>query len=478
MARQLPRVQDKSGYLSEDTVAALASAPGGAVAVLRISGPQAFHVLGQITPDTTAIRAEPRKLCRVRLIDPEAPVGSAEMDDALSVRFVAPASFTGEDVVELHLHGGSYIAARVLDVLARLGVRQALPGEFSFRAVRNGKMTLSQATAVSDLIAASNHGAVSLALEKLSGSQNRLITDLAQNLRQLAVLGEVGIDFADQDVEEVSLPQLKKRLEIVISALERLQQSYKRGTLIQDGIPVAFSGVPNAGKSSFFNALLGEDRSIVSDIPGTTRDVVREKITLSGSRNTVTLRLEDTAGLRATDNEIERMGIDRSIKSAKDADLVLFLVDSTATLAAALEQWKILGAPGDKALGILTKTDLLPSGPLTQLVTECQNAFGISRWVATSAKTGHGIASAVEAITEFAGQWLKRDPGEVVLTRLNEAQAAAESLEHLQRARDATELDLFAADVRQALTSMGPLIGETLPDDILGKIFSEFCIGK
>lgn len=478
MARQLPRVQDKSGYLSEDTIAALASAPGGAVAVLRISGPQAFHVLGQITPDTTAVKAEPRKLCRVRLIDPEAPIGSTEMDDALSARFVAPSSFTGEDVVELHLHGGSYIAARVLDVLARLGVRQALPGEFSFRAVRNGKMTLSQATAVSDLIAASNQGAVSLALEKLSGSQNRLITDLAQNLRQLAVLGEVGIDFADQDVDEVSLPQLKKRLEIIISALERLQQSYKRGSLIQDGIPVAFSGVPNAGKSSFFNALLGEDRSIVSDIPGTTRDVVREKITLSGSRNTVTLRLEDTAGLRSTDNEIEKMGIDRSIKSARDADLVLFLVDSTAPLAAAFEQWKVLGAPEAKTLGVLTKTDLLPLGPLTSLISECQKVFGVTRWVSTSAKTGHGISSAVEAITEFAGQWLKRDPGEVVLTRLNEAQAAAESLEHLQRARDASELDLFAADVRQALTSMGPLIGETLPDDILGKIFSEFCIGK
>jgi tRNA modification GTPase len=172
------------------------------------------------------------------------------------------------------------------------------------------------------------------------------------------------------------------------------------------------------------------------------------------------------------------MGIDRSIKSARDADLVLFLVDSTAPLDAALEQWKILGEPHGKSLGILTKTDLLPAGPLTALIQECQKAFGVSRWVATSAKTGHGISSAVEAITEFTGQWLKRDPGEVVLTRLNEAQAAAESLEHLLRARDASELDLFAADVRQALTSMGPLIGETLPDDILGKIFSEFCIGK
>jgi tRNA modification GTPase len=478
MVRQLPRAQDKSGYLSEDTIAALASAPGGAVAVLRISGPHTFRALEQLTPAQAASAYEPRKLYRVRLTDPDAVVGSAELDDALCVRFVAPASFTGEDVVELHLHGGSYIAAKVLDVLARQGVRQALPGEFSFRAVRNGKMTLSQATAVADLIAASNQGAVSLALEKLSGSQNRLISDLAQDLRQLAVLGEVGIDFADQDLDEVSLPQLKKRLARIIFALEHLHQSYKRGNLIQEGIRVAFTGVPNAGKSSFFNSLLGEDRSIVSDIPGTTRDVVREKLTLSGSRHTVTLRLEDTAGLRSTDNEIEKMGIDRTLRSAREADLVLLLVDSTAPLSIALEQWKIMGEPKEKTLGVLTKVDLLQAGKQDTLLTECQNTFDISRWVSTSAKTGQGISMAVEAITEFAGQWLKRDPGEVVLTRLNEAQAAAEALEHLMRARDASELDLFAADVRQALTSLGPLIGETLPDDILGQIFSEFCIGK
>jgi tRNA modification GTPase len=411
-------------------------------------------------------------------MDPEAPVESSEMDDALSVRFITPASFTGEDVVELHLHGGSFIAARILDVLAKLGVRQALPGEFSFRAVRNGKMTLSQANAVADLISATNRQAVSLALEKLSGSQNRLISELAHDLRQLAVLGEVGIDFADQDLDEVSLPQLKKRLANIIVALERLQQSYKRGSLIQDGIPVAFLGVPNAGKSSFFNALLGEDRSIVSDIPGTTRDIVRERITLSGERHTVTLRLEDTAGLRITDNEIEQMGIDRSIRSARESDLVLYIVDSTSSLHGAHEQWKILGEPKEKTLGILTKTDLLSGDRLAPLISECQKLFGVTQWIPTSSMTGTGIPVAVEAITQFSGTWLKRDPGEVVLTRLNDAQAAAEALDHLRRARDASELDLFAADVRQALNSMGPLIGETLPDDILGQIFSEFCIGK
>jgi tRNA modification GTPase len=478
MGRQSSRAHDKSGYLSEDTIAALASFPGGAVTVLRISGPDAFGVLSQITQDRIATQGEPRKLYRVRLIDPEAVLANSQLDDALCVRFIAPASFTGEDVVELHLHGGTYIAARVLDVLARIGVRQALAGEFSFRAVRNGKMTLSQATAVADLIAASNQGAVALALEKLSGSQHELISQLAKNLRDLAVLGEVGIDFADQDVDEVSLPQLKKRATNVIQSLEHLQQSYKRGTLIQDGVRVAFCGLPNAGKSSFFNALLGEDRSIVSDIPGTTRDVVRERLTLSGSHHTITLRLEDTAGLRSTSNEIEQMGIDRTIRSAREADLVLFLVDATSSIVLAKEQWDVLGRPSEKAFGILAKADLLDSERITTLLKRYESEFGISRWVATSAKTGQGIAKAVESITDFAGQWLKRDPGEVVLTRLNEAQSVSEALEHLYRGKDASEIDLFAADVRQALNALGPLIGETLPDDILGQIFSEFCIGK
>ena len=178
-------------------------------------------------------------------------------------RFVAPQSFTGEDLVEFHLHGGAYLASRVLEVVLALGARQALPGEFSFRAVRNGKMTLSQATAVADLISAANDGAISLALEKLSGTQHRLISSLAQNLRTLSALGEIGIDFSDQDVDEVALPRLKERLAPIVSSLTLLQNSYGRGMRIQEGVSVAFVGLPNAGKSSFFNALLGEDRSIV-----------------------------------------------------------------------------------------------------------------------------------------------------------------------------------------------------------------------
>lgn len=468
-----PKARDRSGYLSEDTIAAITTAVGGAVAMVRISGPGAFEALRALAPGHPA--GEPRKLLRARLTDPLH--GGEPLDDALVARFVAPGSFTGEDVVELHIHGGSYLAARLLEILHGLGARQALPGEFSFRAVRNGKMTLSQARAVADLIKASNDDALCLALEKLSGTQNRLIAGLSRDLRRLAALGEVGIDFADQDVDEVSLPSLRARVDSLLAALEKLRASHARGARIQEGIRVALLGLPNAGKSSFFNALLGEDRSIVTDLPGTTRDVIREKLTLRGSRSTITLRLEDTAGLRATDQHAERIGIERSRKAAREAELILLVADVTSGTGEILEQWKEAGGDASKTIGILAKRDLASDERILAF-REATRPLGISRWIETSAVTGAGIADAVDAITEHCGALVFRPKGEVVLTHLDQLDAVVQAIEHLQRARTAPEIDLFASDIRQVLFSLAPLIGETLPDDILGQIFSEFCIGK
>ncbi|MCM2324179.1 MAG: tRNA uridine-5-carboxymethylaminomethyl(34) synthesis GTPase MnmE [Oligoflexia bacterium] len=470
MPQPHPHGRDRSGYLSEDTIAAITTALGGPIAIVRISGGRAFEALETLCP-TAKRSTEARKLQRARLLSRE----GEELDDALSVRFPGPDSYTGEDVVELHLHGSAFVANRVLENLQGLGVRQALPGEFSFRAVCNGKMSLSQAEAVADLISASNGGAVQLALEKMSGTQNQLLAGIAAGLRRLAVMGELGIDFADQDVEEIALPRLKPQLEPLLDHLTALHASYDRGIRIQEGIRVAFIGLPNSGKSSFFNALLGEDRSIVSEIAGTTRDVIRERLTLRGTTQTVTLRLEDTAGLRASGDQIEKLGIERSERAARDADLLLFLVDVSAPLDPALAEWRRLGAPAAKTLGILTKCDLLENGTPA---FPAPDPFGITSWLRTSAKTGAGIADAVQAITERCSRWTRRDRGEVLLTRLDQVQAVAAALGHLQRATSAAELDLFAADLRQALHALAPLIGETPPDDILGQIFSNFCIGK
>jgi tRNA modification GTPase len=475
---------NQSGYLSEQTIAAIASAVGGAIAIIRISGPHAFSALAslaKVSDQPFALeKYEARRFYRVVL---RASSGEP-IDDAMFVRFVNPESFTGEDVVELHVHGGNFTASRILEVLAQLNVRQALPGEFSFRAVRNGKMSLNQAQAISDLIGSTNDGAASLALEKLSGTQNRLLEELSENLRKLAVLGEVGIDFSDQDVDEVSLPNLKKRVAPLLQTLHQLKSSFDRGVRLQDGIGVAFVGLPNAGKSSFFNALLGEDRSIVSEIAGTTRDVIRERITLRTKAGSVTLKLEDTAGLRHAEDLVEKKGIERTQQAACRADLILFVVDSTLELSGKdfdglNSQWELLSgkAVAGKTLGVLTKCDLTSSEKLASLESKL-HATGIQRWLKTSAQTSAGIAESAEEIAAFCERLTHRQKGEVLLTRLDQFEAVSQAVEHLERAQKVPEIDLFASDVRQALHSLGSLIGITLPDDILGQIFSSFCIGK
>lgn len=464
----------RTGYLAQDTIAAISTAVGGAVSMIRLSGPRSFETLERLTGRESDRDSEPRKLMRATLRD---PASGKALDDALFARFVAPDSYTGEDVVELHLHGGAYLADQLMAVLATLGARQALPGEFSFRSVRNGKMSLSQAQAVSELITAANDGAIQLALEKMSGTQNRLIQDLAARLRQLAMLGEAGIDFADQDIEEVGLKQLQTRIPPIRETLARLEDSYQRGTRLQEGVSAAFVGLPNAGKSSFFNALLGTDRSIVSEIAGTTRDVVHERLTLRGAQASLTLRLEDTAGLRTAEDPIEKIGVDRSRRSARDADLVLFVADPSSPLEPLAKEWANLGKPSGKTLGILTKCDLHEQADLDVAVKNLES-LGIARWIRTSAQSGHGLGEAIDAMVDHCQIWLKREPQEVLLTRLDHLASVKSAIQHLDRALSASEIDLFAADLRQALHALGPLIGETLPDDILGKIFSEFCIGK
>jgi tRNA modification GTPase len=343
-------------------------------------------------------------------------------------------------------------------------------------------MSLFQAQAIADLIAATNDAAVSVALEKISGTQSRLIAGLGHGLREIATLSEVGIDFADQDVEEVSLPRLKDRLQTTIQKLEELSKSYTRGMQLQDGIRVALVGLPNAGKSSFFNALLGEDRSIVSEVAGTTRDVIRERLTLRGKNTSLTLRLEDTAGLRATQDEVEKFGIERTLNSAANADVILWIIDPTCGPSAIHDQWNSMNQnlpdpSTQRVLGILTKIDAVKASDL-RLVKECLSQLGILTLAEVSSVTGEGVSTAAQRIAEFCEKTLARKPGELILTRIEHANAASEALSHLNRAIQVPEIDLFASDLRQALNSLAPLIGDTLPDDILGKIFSNFCIGK
>ncbi len=466
------------GYFAVDTVAAISSALGGAIAIVRVSGPAAASALSRLTGVATgdlATKFPAREMVRSRLLN----AAGGPLDDAVVVRFQAPHSYTGEDLVEIHVHGSFYIASQVLERLLSLGARQAQRGEFSFRAVRNGKLSITQAQAVADLVAASNDDAVSLAIEKLSGAQNRLVREIADSLRALAVLAEAGIDFTDQDIEEVSLPSLKRKVRASMDSLTRLVESYGRGVRLQEGVSAAFLGLPNAGKSSFFNSLLGEDRAIVSEQPGTTRDVLREQITLRSRTGTssATFRLQDTAGLRATEDTIERLGIGRTEKTARESDIAVLLVDPSCEIAAVLEQWKKLGLPTEKTVGVMTKCDLLRVEERAARAGRLR-AVGPWQWIETSAMTGEGINNAVEALLALAAGQTRREKGEILLTRLDHLSAVQDALNHLERALGCPQEDLFASDLRQALFALSPLIGDTLPDDILGRIFSDFCIGK
>lgn len=474
---QHPRSLELSAktYLATDTIAALSSATGGAIAIVRVSGPRADSILLSLTRQSSP--PTPRLVARAKLVSQ----AGAALDDAVVLRFVAPHSFTGEDLVELHIHGGGYGASRILSECLALGARQAGRGEFSFRALRNGKLSVTQALAIHELITAQNAGAIELALEKLSGAQNAQTRQIADDLRSLAVASEVGIDFSDQDVESVALATLKKKAITLLTTLRDLEQSFDRGKRIQDGVSVAILGRPNAGKSSFFNALLGEDRSIVTDQPGTTRDVVRESLTLHSGDASVTFRLEDTAGLREAQDRAERLGIERSRAAAKSADIVLFLFEPcTADSPQWREQcalWEELDLSSRQARVVLTKADTMSPAEILPLTARLGAVLGQTPLV-TSAETGAGITAASQALVGQAKALTARNEGEILLTRLDHLHAVASAAAHLDRALTCEDESLFAADVRQALSALEPLIGQTLPDAILGKIFSDFCIGK
>lgn len=459
-----------SQYLSRDTICALATPPGGALAIVRMSGPGTSTILGGISSRTTWT---PRQITRIQLRD---KVGKV-IDDAMAVLFVAPASYSGEDLAELYLHGSPAVARLVLERLRELGARLALPGEFSFRAVRNGKLTLVQAEAVADLIASQNQEAVSLALEKLEGTQAGLVSALAEELKTLVTLTEAGIDFADQDLEEVGLPALKARLKPILQTLSRLEGSFERGQRIQNGVLVALLGRPNAGKSSLFNSLLGEERSIVSEYAGTTRDVVRETITLRVGERSATLRFADTAGVRATDDAVEKIGVGLSLKEANDADIIVCVVDAT--------QAQSVGASGlacdvssvsQKVIWVYSQVDRIPD--LQRNTLASQKSPNSRDWILTSAKTGEGVQELAECLVDTCERWLHREPKEVLLTRASHQDAVKSAMESLTRAAASQAVDLMASDLRQALRHLGPVMGETPVDEILGRIFSQFCIGK
>ncbi|MGD0787645.1 MAG: tRNA uridine-5-carboxymethylaminomethyl(34) synthesis GTPase MnmE [Terracidiphilus sp.] len=455
-----------------DTIAAISTAPGrGGVGIVRLSGPEA----GSIAAQLVRLR-QPLEHGRARLADvldaPGSEAGQGEavrIDEALVTWFAAPNSYTAEDVVEIAAHGSPVVMEFLLRRSLELGARLAEPGEFTQRAFLAGRLDLTQAEAVRDLIEAQTLTQARQAASQMGGALSRRVQPVKQALVELIALLEAGIDFAEDDVEVAPAEEIARRIAELTPALTGLAATFARGRIVHDGLTLAIVGRPNVGKSSLFNRLVERERAIVTATPGTTRDTVTERISLDG----IPLELVDTAGLRESLEEVEQLGIARSREALADAGLVLVVLDATQPLNE--EEHRLLAAvEGRPALVAVNKCDLADNGQ-----TAAEEIGGI-RVLRTSALTGEGIAPLRERILALATGGAASEPG--MLTSLRHHQAIATSLSALGDAEHANASaiphEMILLDLYRALWALDSLTGQTTSDDILNLIFSTFCIGK
>ncbi|WP_363800788.1 tRNA uridine-5-carboxymethylaminomethyl(34) synthesis GTPase MnmE [Lysobacter firmicutimachus] len=450
---------------ARDTIAAVATAPGaGGVGIVRLSGPRAQ----QIGESVAARRLRPRHAHYARFLDAD----GAAIDDGIALYFAAPASYTGEDVVELQGHGGPAVLEELLARVCALGARRARPGEFSERAFLEGRLDLAQAEAVADLIAAADVRAARAARRALDGEFSRRVEALAGDLLAIRIHVEAAIDFADEPLDTLGGAALRQRFVAASAALDALLAAAERGRRLRDGLHAVIVGPPNAGKSSLLNALAGSDRAIVTDIAGTTRDLLHETVKLDG----VELTLVDTAGLREGGDAIEREGMRRAVGELQRADLAIVVLDARdpdsglASVAEAIAQ-----VPA--RLYVYNKIDLIESDYASPTPVD----IGGEDRVFVSARSGAGL-DALHARLRALAQGDAADAVEGAFTaRARHVDALLRAREELDDARaqlDHEMLDLAAESLRQAHEALGEITGRVRADDLLGHIFSSFCIGK
>jgi tRNA modification GTPase len=441
------------------TIAAIATAPGrGGIGVVRVSGVG----LGEFAERLTGRRLSPRRatLCTVLAADAQA------IDVGIVILFPAPKSFTGEDVLEIQGHGGTVVMREILRRCCELGARLAEPGEFTRRAFLNEKLDLTQAEAVADLIEASTAQAARSALRSLSGEFSQAVHELVEQLIELRMLVEATLDFPDEEIDPLRDTDIAERLVRLRSELANLRARAKQGSLLRSGLTVVLAGLPNVGKSSLLNRLAGEERAIVTEIAGTTRDALRETIQVDG----IPLHIVDTAGLRDTDDAVERIGVERSWREIDRADVVLQMVDARSGVLAADRAIEARLPAGVERLVVENKVDL---------AHEAAGRFETAGRVhlRLSARTGEGIELLQNELLRVAG-W--QGHGEdSILARERHLSALTLAEGHLNRAEgELPQIDLVAEELRLCQESIGAITGEFSSDDLLGAIFSRFCIGK
>ena len=451
-----------NNLLQEDTICALATGGGlSAIAILRLSGKEAVKITNAVF--SKDISASKSHTIHFGTISDSTKI----IDEVLVSIFKDGKSYTGEETVEISCHGSTFIQNKLLQLFITEGCRMATAGEFTMRAFRNGKLDLSQAESVADLIASESEAAHQTALKQLRGGFSNKLQELRTKLIDFASLIELELDFSEEDVEFADRKQFETLLAAIKEALEKLVQSFKLGNVIKNGIPVAILGAPNVGKSTLLNTLLNEDKAIVSDIAGTTRDAIEDELNIEGFK----FRFIDTAGIRETTDTVENLGIKKSLEKAGIANIILFLIDADADLDyQLLELEKIKTSAGDKLLLVINKIDLNP---------DIKDNFKDALFI--SAKKDEGIKILKERLLTFVNTE-QLSNNETIVTNLRHYEELQLTLHEINSIINGLNSgltgDFLAVNIRQSLFHLGSITGEVTTDTLLGNIFGKFCIGK
>lgn len=466
---------------NDDTICAVSTAPGvGGIAVIRISGAQARQIVDRVWRGKRLESVASHTAHLGSIVDESGEV----IDSAVATVFCAPASFTGDDVVELSVHGSAWIQRETVQLLVRQGCRIAEPGEFTRRAFAAGKLDLAEAEAVADVIASSSRAAHRMAMSQMRGDFSRRLESLRERLLELASLLELELDFSEEDVEFASREKLRELAEEIHDVVARLASSFATGAALKEGVPVAIVGATNAGKSTLLNRLLGDDRAIVSDIHGTTRDIIEDRIEIGG----VLFRLIDTAGLRDTTDVVESLGIDRTVKQIDKAAIVVWVIDLAATDDTLRDTWQRISAhitEGQHLIIAVNKSDLraTPGNQSEAIMNSIEMAAILPEGftvVNISAATGDGIDALHRALIEASGvnSW----QGDILVTNARHYEALTRALDSIDRViqglAGGISGDFIAQDVRETIHHLGTITGAITTTDILSTIFSRFCVGK
>jgi tRNA modification GTPase len=463
--------KNKKLLLLDDTIAAISTPPGrGGIGVVRLSGPQSAEILSNLAP-----RVDLNAVQRAQHVELQKIESNEFLDEAVVIYFKAPRSYTGQDVVEISCHGSPFVLSSLLRSCFKLGARAATPGEFTLRAFVNGRIDLTQAEAVRDLIDAQTEYQARLASRQLRGELSRYLQPVKDDLLDIIVHLESAVEFVEENLDIESIKSLGARIALLVERLDRLAKSYGLGRIVHDGLRLAIVGRPNVGKSSFFNALLQQDRAIVTDIPGTTRDSLAEMASIGG----IPVRLVDTAGIRQANDIVEQLGIERSYAAMADADLILHVVDGSTPLTE--EDLRLLADCQSSPVPFVIIANKIDLG-LHPEISELAAKLGRENLFTVSARTYEGIETLQTGlVSRYLGNRTDARDDTLILdarhfSLVNESIQELNS--GLERLREGFSEEVALYHIHRALKLLGEITGETTIEDVLGRIFSTFCIGK